>query len=66
VVTDGVNAVLVAPGDVEALAAALRRVLGDQELSERLIAGGMARADTFSMAALADCYVAIYRELLVK
>ena len=38
VVHDGENGLLVPPGDVEALAGAIRRVVGDRELRERLAA----------------------------
>jgi glycosyltransferase involved in cell wall biosynthesis len=38
--TDGESALLVAPGDPEALAAALRRLAGDAELRTRVAAGG--------------------------
>ena len=44
VATDGVDALLVEPGDPEALAAALRRVLGDGALAGRLRAAGEERA----------------------
>lgn len=40
VVRDGVTGTLVPPGDVPALAAALRRVLGDRDLAERWGAAG--------------------------
>ena len=36
VVHDGVNGLLVQPGDVEALAAAIRRYFSDRDLRERL------------------------------
>ena len=39
--TDGENALLVAPDDAEALAAAITRVLDDGDLRERLRAGGL-------------------------
>ena len=44
VVEDGVNGILVAPGDADALADALERVLGDRELAGRLGAGAEASA----------------------
>ena len=63
VATDGVDAVLVAPGDPAALAAALRRVLCEPALAEALVAKGSDRADEFSMAHLAAEYIAIYERL---
>jgi glycosyltransferase involved in cell wall biosynthesis len=41
VVDDGVNGLLVEPGDVEGLAAAIRRFFADAELRERLRAGSV-------------------------
>ena len=64
VATDGVDAVLVEPGDSMALAAALRRVVEDEDLASRLRSAGSQRAAGFSMAALAARYVEVYRELL--
>lgn len=54
------DALLVPPGDPVALAAALRRVLTDRELSDRLVAAGEQRAAEFSMERLAQVYVDIY------
>ena len=56
----GVDALLVPPGDPEALAGALRRVLTEPELAEGLVAGGDERVGAFSMAALAARYEEIY------
>jgi phosphatidylinositol alpha-mannosyltransferase len=64
VATDGLDALLVPPGDAGALAAALHRVLKDEALAERLRVAGARRAKDFSMRALADAYVEIYEELL--
>ncbi len=66
VATDGVDAVLVAPGDVDQLASALRRALSDDSLRASLIEGGNRRADHFAMTGLADAYVEIYREVLAE
>jgi phosphatidylinositol alpha-mannosyltransferase len=60
VATDGVDSVLVDPGEVEPLATALKRVLFDEELRDRLIAAGQIRADDFSMHSLAERYLAHY------
>ncbi|WP_227462318.1 glycosyltransferase family 4 protein [Desertimonas flava] len=64
VATDGVDSILVPPGDVHALADALQRTLSDAALRERLRIAGSSRAHDFSMRHLADEYVAIYRELI--
>ena len=63
VATDGVDALLVEPGDAVALAGALERVLGDPTLADRLVTAGSARADQFAMGALADRYAAIYASI---
>lgn len=63
VATDGVDAVLVEPGDVPALAEALKQVLYDPDLRARLIAAGGPRADQFSMRRLAELYAAHYRRI---
>ena len=63
VATDDVDALLCEPGDVDALAAALTRVLDDVEIAERLRTAGLRRADDFSMTVLAQRYIAIYEEL---
>lgn len=64
VATDQLDALLVPPGDVDALADALGRVLTDEALAERLRTAGCERADAFSMRSLASAYVDIYRQLI--
>src|SRR5207245_2052137 len=59
------DAVLVPPGDVEALRAALRRLLDDPSLRARLVASGHERAAEFSMATLAARYLELYERALV-
>ena len=59
------HAVLVPPGDPEALAAAVARVLGDGELRRRLTEAGDGRAEEYSMDRLADTYLGIYDSVLV-
>jgi phosphatidylinositol alpha-mannosyltransferase len=63
VATHEVDAVLSEPGDVDALAAALRRVFDDRPLADRLTAAGDRRALDFSMTALARRYTEIYRSV---
>lgn len=65
VVTDGENGVLVPAGDAAALAHALREVTSDSALAERIVAGGIIRADSISMRKLATRYLEIYRDVLV-
>ena len=64
VATDGVDAVLVPPGDPDLLAAALSRVITDGDLSSRLATAGAARADELAMSRLAEAYTAIYEDLI--
>jgi phosphatidylinositol alpha-mannosyltransferase len=64
VATDGVDAILVPPGDVEALAAGLQRVLGDGGLRAELVGGGERRAAEFGMEQLAERYLEIYERVI--
>jgi phosphatidyl-myo-inositol alpha-mannosyltransferase len=60
VATHEETALLAAPNDAEALAAALGRVLADPDLAERLRQNGLRHAARFSMASLAERYEDIY------
>ena len=61
-ITDGANGLLVPPGDVPALAAALRAVLEDEALRARLGAAALDTAGSkFSVAGMADRYEELYR-----
>ncbi len=64
VATDQVDAVLVEPGNPNALAQALTRVIGDDQIAEKLTIAGLKRAQQFSMEALAHRYVELYREAI--
>jgi glycosyltransferase involved in cell wall biosynthesis len=57
----GDAAVLVDPGDPEALADGIRRALADRD---RFVAAGLERARRFSWAETARHTLAVYRELL--
>ena len=52
------------PADVDGLAGAVRRVLGDSDLAERLGAAGRLRAATMTWDATAEATVRVYREVL--
>lgn len=64
-IADGESGLLVPPGDDEALAAALRRLLADPALRERLAGHGRERAERdFSREAMGKRVESIYEELL--
>jgi len=58
---DGVDSLLVPPGEVDALAGALRKVLEDDALRRRLVEAGRRRAAELSMDHLAERYVGYYQ-----
>ena len=64
VATHDRNALLVEPGDVTALASALARTLADSRLRQRLVEDGEQHSRKYSMDALADRYIEIYRRAL--
>ena len=64
VATDGLDAVLIPPGDPDSLGEALVRVLGDATLRNELVAAGERQAQRFSMTALADAYVELYARVI--
>jgi glycosyltransferase involved in cell wall biosynthesis len=64
IITDGVDGLLVAPGDVSALADALNRLLDDPDLRKEFGNAGMRRALDFSPEHIGETVDAIYRDLL--
>jgi glycosyltransferase involved in cell wall biosynthesis len=64
-IEDGRSGLLVAPGDAKALAAALRRALGDEELRRSLAARARERVEAgLTRGQMANRVTALYRELL--
>ncbi len=64
VARSGQEAQLVAPGDAQALASALREVLEHPELGASLVANGRQRVEEFSMNKLAARYLDLYESIL--
>lgn len=66
-IEDGRSGLLVPPGDAQALAAALRRVLEDPELRQSLAARARERVDSgLRREQMASRVTGVYRELLVR
>ena len=63
-IDDEVTGLLVAPGDPEALAAAITRLVTDEPLRLRLGAAARERARDFSWQACTDRHVELYEVLL--
>jgi glycosyltransferase involved in cell wall biosynthesis len=59
-VEPGVTGILVPPDDPDAIAAALETVLGDATVRARLVAGGRAKAASFTPRAHVDAVEAVY------
>lgn len=63
-VTDGVDALLVEPEDIDQLARAMRRLAGDGALADALAAAGTKRVSDYSWDSVAVGYEAIYGGLV--
>lgn len=63
VVRDGVDGLLVPPGDARALAEAIARVLSEPDLRERLASSGRTRADGFTEESMCAAWGTLYAEL---
>jgi glycosyltransferase involved in cell wall biosynthesis len=67
IIEDGTNGILVEPEDARALAVAIRRLLGDAALRERLGRAGRLRVkDAFQWQRMGERYVRAYEELLER
>jgi glycosyltransferase involved in cell wall biosynthesis len=67
IVVDGETGLLVAPADVEAMTAAIRRLLGDSDLRRRFGAAGARRVrDCFSLQSYVPGVEAVYAEVLAR
>ena len=64
IITHNVDGMLTAPGDVAALAAAMRRVRDDASLRRTLVAGGLARAEHYSPEHTAQSLIAVYEAVI--
>jgi glycogen(starch) synthase len=61
VIEDGVNGMLVPPGDPEALARAIDRLLADRDLARRLSEGARERGKDYDWEVLAERVLRVYR-----
>jgi glycosyltransferase involved in cell wall biosynthesis len=65
IIEDGTNGILVEPEDARALAAAIRRLLGDADLRARLGRAGRLRVkDAFRWQRMGESYVNAYEQVL--
>ena len=64
-IADGQSGLLVPPGDSRALAAAIRTLHADPVMASSLASAGKARFEqSFTMHAMVDAYLAVYREVI--
>lgn len=64
IVTHGVDGLLTSPGDVHALAGALRLLRDDPQLRQRLAVAGRASSGRFAPAVTANGLLEVYRQVL--
>jgi glycosyltransferase involved in cell wall biosynthesis len=64
IITHNVDGMLTAPGDVAALAAAMRRIRDDASLRQALVSGGFARAEHYSPETTALSLLAVYEAVI--
>ena len=66
IVADGASAVLVPPGDVDALAEAITRLLVDEAAAEKMSKLNLVFAEKESWSKVAEAYTQIYGQLLTR
>ncbi|MDX1395608.1 MAG: glycosyltransferase family 4 protein [Gemmatimonadota bacterium] len=64
IIEDGVSGLLAPPGDAEALASRIGRILDDTALRGRLAEAGLARAERFTIGRFADAMLAAYERTI--
>lgn len=64
IVVDGETGLLVQPGDVEAMRAAMQQMIDDPELRERLGAAGLERVRQFTAESVVPRFEEIYRRIV--
>jgi glycosyltransferase involved in cell wall biosynthesis len=64
IILEGRSGLLVPPGDEDALAGAILKVLSDSELRGVLSDGGRERAESFAVSRISDEYSRIFKEVL--
>ena len=66
IITHNVDGILTAPGDVAALAAAMRRIRDDADLRQALVSGGFVRAEHYSPENTARSLLAVYEAVIAR
>ena len=66
IITHNVDGILTAPGDVAALAAAMRRIRDDAALRQALVSGGFVRAEHYSPENTARSLLAVYEAVIAR
>ena len=64
IVQDGITALLVPPGDADAMAAAVLRLLQDTALAQRLAEAGLREVQRYTWDRVAPALAAVYRSAL--
>ncbi len=62
ILRDGIDGLLAAPNDHDAVAAAILRLLDDQDLARRVVAAAEARSHAYDWASVRDQWLDVYRD----